>query len=107
MITITSTKYTNSFGFTEKEVFDALDQFGLSDKKLEVKNWYDGFSFGDQEFKVFQPKKEKGLEDTVAAALRQVEEKAYEEALIVRGIPQEKIRRYGVAFRGKEVLIGR
>lgn len=47
VVTTTSKKYEVSFGFTEHEVFEALNQFGLSDKKEEVKFWYDGFIFGD------------------------------------------------------------
>ena len=47
VVTATSEKYADSFGFTEKEVFAALDEFGMSDKKLEVKSWYDGFTFGN------------------------------------------------------------
>lgn len=58
------------------------------------------------EFKVFQPKKEKNLEDTVKAALKQIEEKKYDASLIAKGIPGDRIRKYGFAFRGKEVLIG-
>ena len=58
------------------------------------------------EFKVFQPRKENSLEDTIKAALKQIEEKKYETALILKGIPKEKIRRYGFAFCGKQVLIG-
>lgn len=46
VVTTTSNKYADCFGFTEKEVFDALDEFGLSDRKQQVKDWYDGFSFG-------------------------------------------------------------
>ena len=46
MITTTSDQYANCFGFTEEEVFKSLDQFGMSDKKQIVKQWYDGFSFG-------------------------------------------------------------
>lgn len=57
------------------------------------------------EFKVFQPRKEKSLEDTVRAALKQLEEKKYETVLVSKGIPKERIRKYGFAFRGKEVLI--
>ena len=59
------------------------------------------------EFKVFQPKKEKCLEDTVAAALQQIEEKKYETSLMAKGVKKEHIRKYGFAFRGKEVLIGK
>ena len=37
VVTTTSEEYAESFGFTEKEVFDALDEYGLSEKKQEVK----------------------------------------------------------------------
>ncbi len=43
MVTTLSTKYTTAFGFTEQEVFDALDEFELSVQKGEVKARYDGF----------------------------------------------------------------
>lgn len=46
VITTTSDQYADCFGFTEKEVFQALDEFEMSDKKQLVKQWYDGFSFG-------------------------------------------------------------
>ena len=42
----TSEKYSGSFGFTEEEVFHALEENGLSDEKGTVRYWYDGFSFG-------------------------------------------------------------
>ena len=58
------------------------------------------------EFKVFNKRREQNLEETVAAALAQVEEKQYEKELIARGIEKRRIRKYGFAFLGKEVLIG-
>ena len=58
------------------------------------------------EFKVFDPRRERGLEDTVARAKAQIEEKAYVAGLVGRGIAPERIRAYGIAFRGKEVLVG-
>ena len=47
VITTTSDLYADCFGFTETEVFQALDEFGMEDKKDEIKKWYDGFSFGE------------------------------------------------------------
>lgn len=58
------------------------------------------------EFKVFNPKKEATLEDTVKAALAQIAEKDYAASLITKGITAEHIRKYGFAFEGKKVLIG-
>lgn len=46
MVTTTSDKYAKSFGFTEQEVFQALDDMGLGREKEDVKKWYDGFTFG-------------------------------------------------------------
>ena len=46
VVTTTSDKYSTSFGFTEDEVFNALDECGLSNQKEKVKQWYDGFTFG-------------------------------------------------------------
>lgn len=46
VVTSTSQEYSDSFGFTEEEVFAALDEFGLSERREEVKQWYDGFIFG-------------------------------------------------------------
>ena len=48
VVTTTSKKYADCFGFTEEEVFAALDEYGLSEKKEEVKAWYDGFIFGER-----------------------------------------------------------
>lgn len=227
VVTTTSDEYGTAFGFTEEEVFAALDEYGMGDRKQEVKQWYDGFIFGkwkdiynpwsilnyldtgklktywadtssnslvgkliregspdvkmtmedllhdrifhtviDEqivfnqlgrrtsavwslllasgylrvdladryvitsnresgfgrydvmleplhekddamilEFKVHSPEDEKTLQDTADEALRQIEEKKYAEALMAKGIPQERIRKYGFAFAGKEVLI--
>lgn len=49
VVTTTSGEYADCFGFTEEEVFGALREYGLADRKKEVKDWYDGFTFGDRE----------------------------------------------------------
>ncbi len=46
VVTTTTEKYEDSFGFTEEEVFHALEERGLGDQKEAVKQWYDGFTFG-------------------------------------------------------------
>lgn len=58
------------------------------------------------EFKVYDPEDEAALQDTVQAALAQIEEKQYEAVLTAKGIAAERIRKYGFAFEGKKVLIG-
>ncbi|MCI9598423.1 MAG: hypothetical protein HFE75_14265 [Firmicutes bacterium] len=50
------------------------------------------------EFKIFQPQKEKTMEETAASALAQIEEKHYAAALKAKGIALERIRKYGFAF---------
>ena len=57
------------------------------------------------EFKVINHRKENSLEETVKAALKQIEEKNYNAELIKRGVKEENIHHYGFAFKGKEVLI--
>ena len=79
--------------------------FGRYDIMLEPKNPEQNVAI-IIEFKVFQPKKEKNLEETMQAALTQIEEKQYESSLIAKGIPKDNIRKYGFAFEGKRVLIG-
>ncbi len=56
------------------------------------------------EFKVFHPKKDSRLEDTVRTAIQQIIDKRYAAALAGKCC-LERIRIYGFAFRGKEVLI--
>ena len=46
VVTTTSGKYADCFGFTENEVFAALEEYSLSERKDEVKQWYNGFTFG-------------------------------------------------------------
>jgi hypothetical protein len=46
VVTTTCGKYETAFGFTEQEVFDGMDEMGLNQKE-EVKQWYDGFVFGN------------------------------------------------------------
>lgn len=46
VVTTTSDLYATAFGFTEQEVFAALDEFGYGNRKQDVKQWYDGFIFG-------------------------------------------------------------
>lgn len=58
------------------------------------------------EFKVFDTEEEKSLQDTVAAAHMQIENRQYDTRLLESGIKQENIRHYGFAFEGKKVLIG-
>jgi hypothetical protein len=58
------------------------------------------------EFKVFDKRREKDLQDTVSSALKQIEEKNYAQSLIDRGVKAERIRKYGFAFEGKTVEIG-
>ncbi|MCM1089533.1 MAG: ATP-binding protein [Muribaculum sp.] len=46
VVTTTSESYEDCFGFTEEEVFAALEEYGLAERKQQVKDWYDGFTFG-------------------------------------------------------------
>ena len=79
--------------------------FGRYDVVIEPKNQQEKDAI-IIEFKVLNEKREETLEDTIASALKQIEEKQYAAELMARGIPKERIRSYGFAFRGKEVLIG-
>ena len=77
--------------------------FGRYDVMLEPKDRAgNAYVF---EFKVHNSRKEKSLQDTVSAALTQIKEKNYDAELLARGIEKDRIRHYGFAFKGKEVLI--
>ena len=79
--------------------------FGRYDVLLEPEDKdQDAYIF---EFKVQDTLEENTLQDTVNAALKQIEEKHYDVQLIAKGIKKEKIRHYGFAFCGKKVLIGK
>lgn len=46
VVTTTSDEYATSFGFTEQEVFAALEECGMEKEEEKVREWYDGFIFG-------------------------------------------------------------
>ena len=49
VVTTTSKKYETAFGFTQQEVWETLEEYGMSDQRKEVQNWYDGFTFGSRQ----------------------------------------------------------
>ena len=49
VVTATSEKYKDRFGFTQEEVSGALEEFSLAGREEEVKQWYDGFVFGSRD----------------------------------------------------------
>lgn len=107
VVTTTSSRYTSAFGFTENEVFEALREYGLDDRREEVKYWYDGFVFGEQS-DIYNPwsiinflKERKARPYWTNTSSNRLVGK-----LIQEGIPESRIRKYGFAFRGKKVLIG-
>ncbi len=48
VVTTTSEKYEDSFGFTQEEVWEALKEYGLYEQREQVRHWYDGFTFGNK-----------------------------------------------------------
>jgi len=79
--------------------------FGRYDVMIEPRNLTDKEAI-ILEFKVHDSVDEESLKETVVAALKQIEEKQYAAQLVERGIPKERIRKYGIAFQGKQILIG-
>ena len=49
VLTIADERFDEYFGFTDKEVKDLLDYYGVMDHYEEVKRWYDGYQFGNAE----------------------------------------------------------
>ena len=49
IISVLSEQFTEGFGFTQEETEEMLAEYGLSDKVEEVRDWYDGYLFGDTE----------------------------------------------------------
>ena len=41
--------YDRYFGFTNEEVSKMLDYYGVAEKESELKEWYDGYLFGNEE----------------------------------------------------------
>ena len=85
--------------------FNRESGFGRYDIMLEPRNDSDYAII--IEFKVFRPQRERNLAEALQHALRQIEERNYAAALEAKGIPQERIRKYGFVFEGKKVVVGR
>ena len=49
VLSITDERYDEYFGFTDTEVKEMLKYYEIEDHYEEIKNWYDGYQFGDME----------------------------------------------------------
>lgn len=78
--------------------------FGRYDVLLKPRNKHDDGII--LEFKVRDNDEEKTLDETVKAALKQIDEQNYAAVLINEGVAEDKIKKYGFAFEGKKVLNG-
>ena len=100
-------------GFVLGLLVDLTDSYRLTSNRESGFGRYDVMLLPKQkhldgiiiEFKVYNPRREKTLQDTAANALRQIEQKGYARELLESGLPENRIREYGFAFRGKEVFI--
>lgn len=99
VITTTSDEYMDSFGFTEKEVFSALEEFNMLDKIEKVKYWYNGFTFGNTT-DIYNPWFTLNYLDTGKF-------QPYWANTSSNSLLGKLIREYGFAFEGKTVLIGK
>ena len=102
VVTTTSNLYADCFGFTEEEVFAALDEFGYGRYDVMFTPVTEVDDAIVIEFKVHAPDEEENLKDTVRGALEQIAEKNYDAELLAQGIPADRIRHYGFAFEGKK-----
>ena len=53
IVSVLDESYAEYFGFTQNEVDSFLEYYGITSKRDEVKNWYDGYFFGNTE--VYNP----------------------------------------------------
>ncbi len=101
-------------GFVLGLMVDLRDRYAITSNRESGFGRYDSVLMpkneGDDaiiiEFKVYDAEDEEGLQDTVASALKQIEEMKYEEGILMQGMDAARIRKYGFAFEGKKVLIG-
>lgn len=86
-----------------EQTFSSFNTGNKPSGEANPERFYHGFVL---EFKVKNSRREKTLEDTLQAALAQIDDRNYDAELMARGTRKEKIRHYGFAFEGKKVLIG-
>ena len=103
-------------GLTTGLLFDLYGRFSLTSNResgfgrydiclepLDKRNYKTPYIL---ELKIFSEKEgDKDLLDTARRALRQISDKRYDYDLLAKGYLPEEIHRYGMGFRGKEVMI--